>query len=188
MEPTQTTSPERVVTGMFWSRNLFSVTPVILRLDGETLTLKTKTETVLQVPISQVACRFTLFGTMLIQTSQKRYRFYAIGNSANETFSKEQLEEIDEAQGQQHAIADMAYSVAGGVGRTGTGLGAVGDAIALATYGKATDDNVSVWKRAFEAHYVLVPSKIKLRPSVVIAIMVALTIVITLVVIFTAPK
>lgn len=185
MEPATPTIS--VVSGMFWSRSLWTAVPVILRLDGEILTLKTNTEIVFQVPIDQTTCRFTLFGTMLIKVMQKDYKFYATGNGFNATLSKEQLNEISEAQGQGHAVADMVYRVASGVGRAGTGLGAAGDVVALASYGKATDENVSTWQKEFGSRNLLIPSKIKLRPSTVIVLMVVVAIIVGLAMIFIAP-
>lgn len=144
---------EPTISGLYWRKSLwngFACIPVILRLDANTLTLKTRKGIEWQVMISETKCRFTAFGTMIITVNQKEYAFVVAGATVSRSFSKEQLAELGQTNGQYAVGADMAVRAGTAATTLGTG-GAAGASIATAAYAAAAVGNIDTWRGIFRS-------------------------------------
>lgn len=141
-----------------WRKSLwngFASVPIILRLDGDLLTLKTTKNTVWKVPILETKCRFTLLGTMIVTAVGKDYALVTAGSSVSKSFSKEQLAELAQESGHYNAGADAATRV--GVGASAIGAaGVVGAPLAAVAYTASTAANIDTWRGEFESRGLLV--------------------------------
>jgi len=148
---------EPIVTGLYWRKsawNGFATVPVILRLDGDILILKTSKDTVWQAPISETRCRFTVFGTMIVTFAGKEYAFVPAGAGVSRSFSKEQLAELNTDSLINSTIADATVRM--GTAATTLGpIGAPGAPIATAAYATLVADNISMWSSLFESRHLL---------------------------------
>lgn len=146
------------VSGLYWRKSLwngFASVPVILRLDGNFLTLKTTNETEWQVFISDTKCRITPLGTMILTVNSKDYAFVTMGASVSKSFSKEQLAEISNAEGHYNAGADAAASVGLGASVAGGAAAPAGAALATLAYAGAAMANIGVWEAQYKSFNLL---------------------------------
>lgn len=148
---------EPIVTGLYWRKSLwngFASVPVILRLDGDLLTLKTTKNTVFQVQISETRCRFSVFGTMIVTVNGEDYAFVTAGAAVSKSFSKEQLAELSGSKARDVTNADAAVRVGTAVTTLGA-AGAVGAPLAAAAYAASTTENISTWTNVFQSRHLL---------------------------------
>lgn len=156
-----------LVSAIYWWRFYCTAYNVILRLDGDILTLKTKKETVFQAPIDQTTCHFTGLGTMKLTYKGKIYSFMATTSGWHNEFSKEQVEELRQADasraqannnlGTAPVAAVAAGSAVGGIG--GSVLSIAGASVAVADSISAFEGKFTPWRNEYERRGLLVDSK-----------------------------
>ncbi|PRZ44278.1 hypothetical protein CLV47_101404 [Antricoccus suffuscus] len=147
--PQQPVPPDLVFkSGLYWRQSAFlgnKTVPVILTLAGGWLTLTTRTEQVFQVPLPQVAVKFSKLSTMFLTVAGKKYPIVGIGAGISPKFSEAQLQELANA----HATATSRY--AGSVPGLMQGSPLGGLAASVADFSRIRA-NIAPWKEIFGAH------------------------------------
>jgi len=143
-----------IVSGLYWRKSLwngFACIPVILRLDGNFLTLKTTDKTEWRVFISDTKFRATAFGTMILTVNHRDYAFVATGAVVSKKFNEEQLAELNDANGRYDVGADAASSIGLGASTIGGVAAPVGVGQATIGYARATAANIGVWEESYRS-------------------------------------
>lgn len=161
------TTEAPLVTAIYWYRYYTTAWCTLLRLDGETLTMKTKKRVVWSVPISQTTCHFTVFGTMKISYNGKVYSFLATTGGIHGSFNQQQLAEVSEADAVRALERQSSSSIGVGAavggaqvgGAAGSVVGLAGAVMALEARADAVEDLFGQWEKVYQRKGLLRKSK-----------------------------
>jgi hypothetical protein len=132
-------------SGLYWRRSLLNgrrCVPVVLGLDGGRLRMRTATETVFDVPTTEVTARFTALTTMMLTVGGSRYAIVGIGSAISPRFTAEMLAELEQAQARAAGTYD-------GGAAPGTDLGVLGLTGAVADFAEMRR-SIAPWRELFD--------------------------------------
>lgn len=146
-----------IITAVYWRKSLwngFATTPAILRLDGETLTLKTAKQVVWQTDIAATTCHFSSFGTMLIKVGDAEYAIVTTGAAVSKPFSEAQYKELGIEIATKTAKTSSKTSLGAAGAASGTPIGAAGAALMLQEQMLGAD-RLNVWRDEYRRRQLL---------------------------------
>lgn len=117
-------------SGFYWRKNLWNgadCVPVILSHQDGFLWMRTATETVFSVPVSSVKAKFTIWGTMILNTPAGKYDITGSGASISPSFTPDMNAELADEKNTTGVLTQM--------GLIGVGAGAVFDAAGASVLG-----------------------------------------------------